>query len=274
MPLLSVIADRCKRDGICAEICPMGIIALKEKDGFPELVQGAEAFCIRCGHCVAVCPHAAMNHSDMPADRCPPLRKELLPDSGQAEHFLRARRSIRTYKQQSVDRELLSRLIHVARYAPSGHNMQPVEWLVIYDSRKVFDLAGLVIDWMRHLVGEGSPLVELLHLDRLIERWDAGQERIFRRAPHIIIAHAHKDNRTAQAAGTIALSYLELMAPPLGLGTCWAGYFTAAAANWPPVMEALALPKEYAVFGTMMVGYPKYRYHRLPERKQPKISWR
>jgi nitroreductase/NAD-dependent dihydropyrimidine dehydrogenase PreA subunit len=273
MPLLEVIEDRCKRDGICIESCPAGIIEFN-KDGFPALIERGDSYCIRCGHCVAVCPHAAMSHADMPAERCLPVRKELLPTAEQAEQFLRARRSIRAYKQQSVDRELLSRLIHIARYAPSGHNLQPVEWRVVYDAGRVYELAERVIDWMRHLVRERSPLAELLHLDRVIERWEAGQERIFRGAPHVIIAHGHQENRTAQTACTIALTYLELMAAPLGLGACWAGYFTAAAANWPPVMEALALPPGHAVFGAMMVGYPKYRYHRLPERNRPVITWK
>jgi nitroreductase/NAD-dependent dihydropyrimidine dehydrogenase PreA subunit len=273
MNLLTVDPERCKRDGICKDVCPAGIIDFQTDGGFPAMIEGGDALCIRCGHCVAVCPHAAVNHASMPAESCPEVRRDWLPTAEKAEHFLRARRSIRLYKKQKVDRDLLSRLIHVARFAPSGHNLQPVEWRVVYEPRQVTRLAGMVIDWMRRLIQDHSPLAESMHLDRVVKSWEDGAERIFRGAPHVTIAHADKDNRTAQAACTIALSYLELMAPALGLGTCWAGYFTGAALLWPPILETLALPKGHQVFGAMMVGYPLYTYHRLPTRNEPRITW-
>jgi len=90
----------------------------------------------------------------------------------------------------------------------------------------------------------------------------------------MIITHASKENRMAPVAATIALAYLELAAPSFGLGACWAGYFNAAAASWPPLQKALTLPEDHISLGAMMVGYPKYNYHRLPPRKEPKIIWR
>jgi nitroreductase/NAD-dependent dihydropyrimidine dehydrogenase PreA subunit len=274
MTLLTVDPERCKRDGICRDVCPAGIIELKTRDALPTMTDGGDVLCIRCGHCVAVCPHMAMSHASIPAEDCPPVRQELLPTADQAEHFLRARRSIRVYKKNAVERDLLSRLIHVARFAPSGHNLQPVEWRVVYDSRQVVDLAGIVIDWMRRLIQDQSPLVEAMHLDRVVQSWEEGTERIFRGAPHVVIAHAHKDNRAAQTSCIIALTYFELMAPALGLGACWAGYFTSAALLWPPMLHALDLPAGHVVFGAMMVGYPRYQYHRLPPRNEPGITWR
>jgi len=274
MTLISVDEERCKRDGICAEVCPAAIIEFKDKEAFPTMVDGGEEVCIRCGHCVAVCPHGALSHADMKTEECPPIRKEMMISAEQAEQFLRQRRSIRTYKERRVERDQLERLIRIARYAPSGHNTQPVEWMVIYEKEEVHRLAGMVIDWMRTLIDEASPLVEMLHLDRVVESWEAGTERIFRGAPHLILTHAHEENRTAQSGCTIALTYLELMATGTGLGACWAGYFTAAALFWPPVMEALNLPEGHVVYGALMIGYPKHRYHRMPLRNEPGITWR
>jgi nitroreductase/NAD-dependent dihydropyrimidine dehydrogenase PreA subunit len=274
MTSLNVVEEKCKRDGICVKTCPMKIIEMKDKDAYPSMLEGADEFCIQCGHCVAVCPHGAMSHAVMTADQCPPIRKELMIDAAQAEQFLRMRRSIRKYKKRPVDRELLSRLVHIARYAPSGHNTQPVEWLVVSNPEEVHRLASVVVDWMRHLVSEASPLVEMMHLDRVIESFDAGVDRIFRSVPHLVITHAHQETRTAQSSSTIALAYMELMAPVLGLGACWAGYFMAASLFWPPLAQTLQLPKDHAVFGALMVGYPQFTYHRLPERREPAITWR
>jgi nitroreductase/NAD-dependent dihydropyrimidine dehydrogenase PreA subunit len=274
MRLLTVDREKCQRDGICIAECPAQIIEFKNKSAFPTLIDGGDEFCIICGHCVAVCPYGAMNHVAMASEDCPPVRDEWLMGPEQVIHFLRARRSIRTYKKKDVSRDDLTKLIDVARYAPSGHNRQPVNWLVIYNSGEVQRLAGFVIKWMRNLIKEQSPLAAAMHLDRIVASWEAGKDRICRGAPHVLLTHAPKDERTAPAACTIALTYLELAASAFGLGACWAGYFNAAANSWPPMAEALELPAQHASFGAMMVGYPKFKYQRLPLRNEPNISWR
>ena len=274
MSLITVNQEKCKQDGICAEVCPAGIIELKGKDLFPALIDGGDAVCISCGHCVAVCPHGAMSHVAMKPEDCPPVRDEWLLNPEQVEHFLRSRRSIRTFKKQLAGQDVLGKLIDVARFAPSGHNLQPVQWAVIYHSDEVRRLAEEVIDWMRFLIHEGSPLVTTLNLKRVVAFWEAGFDPICRNAPHVIVANAHKEDRGAPSACTIALTYLELAAPSFGLGACWAGYLNAAAISWKPLHKALELPEGNVSYGAMMVGYPKFKYYRLPLRNDSKIIWR
>ena len=274
MSLLTVDRERCHRDGICADVCPALIIDLDGEDGYPSLVEGGEEFCIRCGHCVAVCPHGALSHAAMTAEQCPEIDRASLPDSRQVTQFLRARRSIRRYREDTLDRETLARLIDTARYAPSGHNFQPVQWLVVQSPEDVRRLAGLVADWMQHLIAEDSPMAAAMHMDKVVEAWDKGHDRICRSAPHLIVAHAAKANPMAPAAATIALTYLDLAAASMGLGACWAGYFNVAANVWPPLKEALELPEGHVPFGSMLVGRPTYRYQRLPLRNDPPIIWR
>lgn len=266
--------EKCKQDGLCVAECPLGIIELKDHKSVPIPTKDADELCIRCGHCVAVCPHGALSHRSMTPEQCPPVIRDWLLNPEEVEHFLRSRRSIRTYKEEAVAREVLTKLIHIARFAPSGHNLQPVRWSVIYDTQEVRRLAGIVIDWMRDLLDKGEPLAKALHMDRVVAAWESGVERICRGAPHVIVAHAPKEERTAPQACTIALAYLELAAPSFGLGACWAGYFHAAANFWPPMQEALDLPEEHISFGAMMIGYPKFKYQRLPLRNEPRIIWR
>jgi nitroreductase len=172
-----------------------------------------------------------------------------------------------------VERDILAKLIDIARFAPSGHNSQPVNWLVVYDRDKVRRLAGLVVDWMRHLLSEDPATAKARHMDLIVDLWEAGIDAVCRSAPHLIIAHAPEDEGTAPAACTIALTYLDLAAPSFGLGTCWAGFFNAAASLWPPLRRFLGLPERHISFGTMMIGYPKYTYHRLPFRNEAQITW-
>ncbi len=274
MTLIQVDPDKCLRDGICAAVCPAQIISFSKEDGdLPALVDNAETICIRCGHCVAVCPEGALTHQAMNPIDCPPVREEFHVGHEIMEHLLRSRRSVRVYRRKPVPKQVLETLIDMAGYAPSGSNMQPVRWLVILEPEKVQELAGMVVDWMKHSIGEKSPLADLLRFDRIVESWQEGKDRILRGAPHLIVAHAPGQERTAPAACTIALAYLELAAGSLALGTCWAGYFTTAAASWPPLAETLALPDKHSVFGAMMVGYPRFAYRRLPLRNPARITW-
>ena len=274
MSLITVDASKCKQDGICVEVCPVKILEIKPDGTVPSVIFGSDDRCIRCGHCVAVCPHGALSHQDIPMDQCHPVRRNMEIGQEQAEYFLRSRRSIRTYKQTPVDKETLEKLINTARFAPSGRNCQPVKWLVIHDSREVSRFAGMVIDWMRYVQKESPTVAQSFYLSFVIDGWESGVDLICRNAPHLVIAYGDVTNSMAQSSCTIALTYLDLAAPSYGLGTCWAGFFHAAATLWPPLQKALALPENHVCYGAMMTGYPKYAYHRLPARNQADISWK
>lgn len=274
MTLFVVDENKCKKDGICAAECPTKIILFKGKNAVPRPAQGAEATCINCGHCVAVCPHGALSLEKMPVESCPPVKKEWLLGPEQAEHFLRSRRSIRNYKDNPVDKKTISRLIEIAGYAPTGHNFQPVNWLVIYDGDELKRLIGIVIDWMRDSIEKQHGLAKMMHFKEIVTAWDFGINVVSRGAPHLIITHASQMDPSAQSACRNALAYLELAAGPLGLGSCCCGFFDAAAMFWKPLREALDLPKGHVPQGAVMVGYPKYKYHRLPARNEPRITWR
>jgi nitroreductase/NAD-dependent dihydropyrimidine dehydrogenase PreA subunit len=271
--IFEVNKETCNQDGICAAICPSGLIDFK-KGGYPKPVPEAEEVCIRCGHCVAVCPTESLTHRVMSAEQCEPIEINLALRSKQCEHFLKSRRSIRVYKDKPVPRDDLVSLIEIARYAPTAHNSQSVEWLVLGNRDELHNLAGITVDWMRWLIGNMPEMAAEMHLDRTVKRWEDGIDVIFRDAPIVIIAHAEKENRMAPSNCTIALTFLELAAGGMGLGCCWAGFFNGAAGTFPPMMEVLPLPEGHRCFGAMMVGYPKYNYHRIPRRKAPKITWR
>lgn len=274
MSLFTINQKKCHRDGLCVAECPAKLIEIIGEEGFPTPIAEAEALCIHCGHCVSICPHGALSLKTMAPGDCLPVRKELFLGPEHCEHFLRSRRSIRNYKEKRVSDDILIRLIEIARYAPTGHNLQPVHWLVIKDSKEIPRLAQLVADWMRGLVNQGAEIAIALHMDRVVEAWDKGMDRILRSAPHLIVAHGLKTLAPVQGACTIALTYLELAAASFGLGTCWAGYFNAAANFYPPLLSTLDLPQDHLPYGAMMIGYPKYAYQRMPLRNAPNITWR
>lgn len=273
MKLFTIDENKCKKDGICASECPLNIIRLQDGNGYPELDPGGEEICMTCGHCVAACPHGAFSHSMVPIQDSPPIKKELIINEQQAVQFLRSRRSIRVYQDKAVEKEKIQWLIEIARYAPTGGNTQMVEWLVITNRGKIKELAGHTIDWMRQVLKE-NPDNAPYFIRLFTDAWDDNFDMVLRNAPALVVAMAPEEVGNGMVDPTLALAYLELAAPTLGLGTCWAGALRRALLNWEPAKEALGLPDGYPYYYPMMLGYPKINYHRLPERKPPKITWR
>jgi nitroreductase/NAD-dependent dihydropyrimidine dehydrogenase PreA subunit len=269
----SVNTELCKKDGICSEVCPIGIIEFLDKNSFPSLIQGADELCIGCGHCVAVCPHGAAAMDSMNAETCQTVRKDILPGSEEIQHFLKCRRSIRKYRNKLVERKILEDLVGIAGFAPSGHNSRPVRWLVVEKKTRVKYLAELVVDWMRLMITDQPEIAGPMRLDRVVSAWEKGNDRVLRNAPHLIVAYADKNFSHSQTSCIISLCYLEMAAASTGLGACWAGYFNRAASSYPPLMQELGLPSDHQCYGAMMVGYRKYEYKRIPLRNEPQVVW-
>lgn len=274
MTLFTIDIDKCKQDGLCALDCPTGVIHFEGKGHFPEMVTSGDAICIRCGHCVAICPHGALDHSDVPLDQCPPIDKALKLSEAQAEQFLRSRRSVRQFKEGQVDKETLQQLIELARNAPTGSNAQLVEWIVINDREKLRRLCEQVIEWMKGLLKADSESKNMPYLPMLIKGWEAGRDVILRDAPCLVVAMSPRQDNNGMVNLTLALSYLELAAPVFKLGTCWAGLLQGALAANPALKAEVGIPDDYPYHYPLMIGNAKVRYQRLPVRKAPKIIWK
>lgn len=274
MSLFFVDDQKCERCGTCAAVCPMGIIAWQGRESLPAPIEGAERLCINCGHCLAVCPRGALSLAAMPVNDCRPIDRGLLPTFAQFSEAVRSRRSTRVYKDESLDRQDIERLIEVARHAPTGKNTQLLHWLVIQGRDHLEPLVDHCVDWMRDMVANKQPMATAFGMAKVIAARQAGIDPILRGAPALVVLHAARDYTGGVVDSTIALTTLDLAAPRLGLGTCWAGFFQLAATRWPRLQLALALPAGHITTGAMMLGHPKYRYQRLPLRKPASVTWR
>ncbi len=274
MGLLTMDKEKCKKDGLCAADCPINIIHFEDSSGYPALIPDGDAVCLRCGHCVAVCPHGALDHADVSLAGSPLIDKTLVVSEGQVEQFLRSRRSIRVYDKRPVARETMQRLIEIARYAPTGSNSQMVEWIVINERERLDRICEMVVDWMRRIVEKTPQLPLAPYVPRLVDAWDTGLDVILRGSPCLVVAMAPVEALNGMVDLSIALSYLELAAPSLGLGSCWAGIIQMALTGIPTLKTEIGIPDKYPHHYPMMVGHPHVKYHRLPERKSPHIIWR
>ena len=274
--IIEINQETCNKCGICAEECPRRVITLPDGD-FPQILAPVEATCNGCGHCVAVCPSGSLSHQNSPLEISPKIQGSLKITPEHVEKLLKSRRSARVFKSQPVSREIITRLIEVARYAPTGHNLQEVEWLVIDNKKELDRIEELGIDWLQWVIKNLPQAAAASNMAEKLERQKLKRDAFLRGAPVLVVTHASKDSPVSLLAGidsANALSFLDLAANSLGLATCWAGYVYIMANTFPPVKEALALPEDHATYGCVLLGYNKFKYHRIPVRKVPKIIWR
>ncbi|WP_312421208.1 nitroreductase family protein [Anaerospora hongkongensis] len=255
---LVTVNENCIQCGLCIEECPVYVLKMGEKG--PE--EAVSANCNGCGHCVAICPTSAIDNAKAPlalqvdAHEFPKLNPQ------QAEHFLRSRRSIRNYQNKPVPRELLAKLVNIARLAPTAANSQGISYVVVENKQLIEKAAEITIQ-----MAENSPVRHLIEA-AIVGYREQGLDSVFRGAPHVIIAIADKNSPFARNNAISCLTYLELFAPSLGLGTCWAGIFEHfAASENSPLPNLFDIAEDKMIVGAVMVGYPKYSYKRLVDRQ-------
>lgn len=99
-----------------------------------------------------------------------------------------------------------------------------------------------------------------------------GNDIIFLEAPHMIVAAAPKKAPCKNYDPIIALSYFELLANSMELGTLWCGFAHAVINMFPKLREKLNIPKTHEVSYVMLFGNPKYNYARSVQRDECSFS--
>lgn len=272
MATILVNQDLCTRCGICSVVCPMSIVDLADEDSFPSVQDRNAGNCIGCGHCEVSCPSGALLLNIRPDEKV-----EIHPDDGilssvDLSVYLKKRRSIRHFTDKPVPREKILQILDIARYAPSGVNAQPVQWLVVHDPGDVKKIAGLTIEWMKTLQNTNHPLSEYSSV--LIRAWENNQDVICRDAPHLLFAHIPEDNPGAFTDAIIALTHFDIAAPAFGVGACWAGFVSMAAMYYEPLQKELGVPFGRKCAYALMFGHPRYKIHGLPRRNPLQVTWK
>lgn len=262
MNLIQIDTEKCQKDRLCIIECPFNVLRENSKK-FPEVNPDTEYMCMKCGHCLAVCPTGALTLENLTPESCAPSSKHIAVGVAEMETLLTNRRSVRVYKNKPVAREQIAHLMEMVRWAPTAKNLQPVHWLLVDDKEKIHELARMTIEYLK--AGEVFP--------EMITAWESGEDMILRSAPLLAIAYAAKDALNPSVDCAIAITSLELAATSYGIGSFWAGYFMRAATQYEPIAEYLNLPENNLVFGALGLGYPKFTYHRIPQRQPSKVSW-
>jgi nitroreductase len=138
--------------------------------------------------------------------------------------FLKKRNSVRQYEPRTVEKEQLEAIIDAARFAPTGRNEQPWEFVVVTDATLRQRIAGLT---------------------------DHG--RFIANASACIIVFC-RDTKYYLEDGSAATTYILLAATALGLGSCWVAGDKKSYAE--EIRKILEVPENYRLISIVPLGYP------------------
>jgi len=280
--------DVCVRCGACVELCLAKVYEQTDDGVEPARPER----CFACGHCVAVCPTDAIDHQLFPLDECPLIDADSLPSLDGLIAGFRERRSQRVFKDESIPRETIEKLLDVGRWAPSASNQQPVDWLVIDDRKRIAELSNGVLDALGRLVALARnpllrPLVRLIggkemarqarkaasDFEEARKRQREGGDPILHHAPVLLVAHVPKGDRLGRDDAAYAAYNVMLAAQRLGLGTCQIGFLQFALGLSRRLRRSLDIPPGRKPEIELILGVPKYPFRRVVPRREPEITW-
>ena len=263
--------DLCISCGLCARDCVSGIIHMHED--FPIVED--EIKCLRCGHCLAVCPQGAISVLGRHPSGSASLSGNL-PSPLALETRIKGRRSVRNFKERDVDPSLIKELLDISSHAPTGTNSQMLE-LTLINKREVMNaFRADVYQRLANMTAQATmPDTRMGHFLSIAARlWrEEGRDLVFRNAPHCLLVSNHSDASCVPEDPVIFLSYFELMAQAKGVGTCWCGFlYSLFTEILPDLAQKVGIPDSHAFGYAMLFGYPAFNYARTVERATAPIN--
>ena len=251
--------EKCIKCGLCTMDCPTGAI-VKDENNVPIMKNPLN--CMKCQHCFAICPQGAISIMGKNPDESNEI-KNINPDD--VLNLIQSRRSVRHFKHDNVSKEIIEKLKNMLNYSPTGKNSHALHFSFVENVDVMDDLRKKVNAKLATLFNK-KPFEFLgKKINKFDKHKDAilnGEDVIFRNAPHMVVVSAPVNSPCPQQDGVIALSYFELYANSLGLGTLWCGYAQAILKMFPSFCEYLRIPEGYMPVYVMLFGNSAINYKR------------
>ena len=148
--------------------------------------------------------------------------------------LIQKRRSIRRFLPQPIPYQVLEKIVDAGRIAPSGSNLQPLEFVVIDDPELVASVFEQT-QWAGYLPPEIGPPPE-------------GQRPT---AFIAVLCNQQKSVAWARHDTGASIENMILVALEEGIGSCWIGSVARA-----EVKRILSIPEHCDVDSVLALGYP------------------
>lgn len=250
--------EKCIHCGLCVKDCIANAIEMGENNA-PKVAHNGEKKCIKCQHCLAICPTGAISVLGKKPEESNPVNN--YPEPEKLLNLIEGRRSFREYKNENTPSEIIEKLKNMVDYVPTGCNARGLYFTYI-DNIEVMEnirqsvktkLKSFLKKIPNFLLGRFAP-----YKKSILEEKDM----TFREAPNMVVVSVESKAPCHDIDPIIALSYFELYAQSLGLGTCWCGLAKMVFKMFPDIAAKLEIPKGYKIAYVMLFGPSKVKYPR------------
>ncbi len=261
--MINFIVDKskCIKCKICVSDCP--VLIINGKTEYPEIKYNKENNCLKCQHCLAVCPVGAVSIWNKKPENSIIIDNKI-PNSSELELIMQTRRSVRKFKSDEIDKNLILYLLSVASYAPTSKNENSVQFSVIYKQKDMFKLREMTYKYIKKVFDENKLPRKYAYLNNFRELWEKKKiDIIFRNAPHLVIAHAPKTSASPKIDCTIAMTYFDLLANYNKIGTLWNGFAQYTFEHVAPELKnKINIPNNNTVVAVLLFGKPAIKFKR------------
>lgn len=272
--MFNVNKEKCVACKQCINDCPVNDIFLENNKAHIK-----NEACIKCAHCVAICPTKAISTDDYNMDDVTEYNKEgFSVDADNLLNFIKFRRSVRNFKNKTIEKEKIEKIIEAGRFTQTATNSQDVSYTVV--TNKIDELKELAYKSLNakgeYILNNLTPETE--YLKRYATLWTyfyknykedpIKNDKLFFNAPVVIIVTANNELN-----GALASSNMNLMVDALGLGTFYSGFLKIASENNKDILDILEIKDNKKIVACMVIGYPNVSYKRTAPRKDADINW-
>lgn len=263
MTTIEIDKKKCIQCGLCIKDCLTSCIK-PDEENYPRIVYPER--CLKCQHCLCICPKGALSFSGKNPNNSDDVNYDDILS------LIKSRRSVRQFKNEEITQEAFEKLKSMLPYIPTGCNSHALHFSFV-EKREVMDILRQKVN-KKLLKAISNPIFSTVgkkfaHYKEALEK---GEDIVFRGAPHFVVVSSPITAPCAPQDPIIALSYLELYAQHLGLGTCWCGYGEICVKIFPELCEILEIPRGYIPIYTMLLGIPDVQYKRTPQPEKYLIS--
>ena len=193
------------------------------------------------------------------------------------------RRSTRAYEQKPIPKDIINKIIEAGNQAPftSITRSQPWRFVVVENPEFKQKLLQTTLPIWKKVTGgmkETHPEIYKMGM-RIYEAMDDPKDVVYYNAPVIIFVIGPATGGAVSCA--LACENIIIAAQSFGLGSCYVGFGSMVKGN-AEVVKALELKDDEAIYGPIVLGYPKVDPSAAvasalasigPNKKEPVIKW-
>ncbi|ADY56103.1 nitroreductase [Syntrophobotulus glycolicus DSM 8271] len=173
---------------------------------------------------------------------------------------IKNRRSVRKYKPEQINEDILNTIIEAGIFAPSAHNQQPWHFTVIQNKELLQDI---------NLKTRESMLEsEVDWIQKMASKTDF---KVTYGAPTLIVVSGRKDALAWPADCAAAIQNMLIAAESLNIGSVWLGLLRFYFAR--EEVKALKIPEGYEPYYGAVFGYKVLEHQQAPKRKMNVVHY-